>query len=1039
MAAANVQVVELAPREMIWAREFKISRQNAPATVDDLVELRSPLTPHLTTQLPFWAKVSFKMTIVIHNPNPWGDEEVEDVLPAYGGYDLLQPAPWKVSPNGDPDRRMAAMISAARQKLEIHLERARFRGSRDIIGHIEAIYLLVAPSGEMARLPGPAVAEDRPVGAKIHEMPEGLGNKRGVWNPQNEDTQCFQWCVRAHMAGIESWSSNDRKKAAKKVRDRRFYLDGYAPAPNRPAKGAQVRLNDFGLDFSTLPTDRGVVWTDIDAFEAANHGKMVRGPTVEDAPIQILLLRVVNHFMLIFNFNNFCSNRSAELDGSRRLTTQVFACHRCGGSFKSAETLVARQEKPCSRDPAKRFSPIRMPNVSKNEHRLRYKAGNSAELAPLVLFADLETWTEEAPNVQVQEISHGIQRNVASAAFMAVTRNGFEVDQADKIFVTHAEIGEHRFAVVERFLRKSLALAKSYKAWAEQTNVMAKPTDLQWRHHQEAVRCERCNIAFREGDSRRMKVCHHRHGTGEYLEALCATCNKGIRQPPCVPVFFHNGGSFDFGFLIRAIAYLRGGGSTGQPQEVMVEDEQLPATEDLDEEADFSKLTFQVLFKSGEKLLQFRFGNLVFRDSMNFYKQGLGDLISELKKTAPQGNASAVFPHVALTHPDLNEDRLTEERRRRLWLHFASDKDAEGWRDCPMEVWQAAPVWSRQCYDSKLDPDTQQARRKKDEAYQLLVETAAIMGWRTFREMHDAYLVMDLALSDVMEAFRGAFFRRFRVDALQYITLPGAAFDAMLLKSTVHRPINLIVEEEIYRVVRRSVMGGLSCIFQPYAKANHPGLDDFDSRQPQSYILPLDVNSMYPGLMTHPLPCDSGEMIALPQSQEERFAWLEAMLDGIDFQARDEEECYLVVIDFDFPAEYHDQLDWAPPARMKVTKDMLGEHSLRIAAENGCDLRGSEKLVPYLGRHIEEDVDAKRLQFMQEVMRARVRKIHAAIKFRCSKALAPWMQWCYDERIRLKKAGHPIEAEAVKLAMNSIYGKLIQNVEGYRSAGVHTD
>ena len=185
--------------------------------------------------------------------------------------------------------------------------------------------------------------------------------------------------------------------------------------------------------------------------------------------------------------------------------------------------------------------------------------------------------------------------------------------------------------------------------------------------------------------------------------------------------------------------------------------------------------------------------------------------------------------------------------------------------------------------------------------------------------------------------------------------------------------------------------------------------------------------------------CDSGKFIALPASQGERLAWMEELLDKVDFQAQNEAECYLLVTDYDFPAKFHDQLDWAPPARMKITRDMLGDHSLRIAEANKCDVAGSEKLVPFLGLHVEEEVDAKRLKFMIQVMNARVHKIHAAIKFRCSKALAPWMQWCYDERIRLKKTGQPIEAEAIKLAMNSIYGKLIQNVETYRSAGVHTN
>ena len=356
---------------------------------------------------------------------------------------------------------------------------------------------------------------DRAVGAKVHNMPEGLVGKRGVWNPQNSDSRCFQWCIRAHMADIASWGTNSRKKAAERLSDPRFFED-YGPVqPGRPSKDLQKQLSDFGLDFSALPTDRKFF-----------QREMVRGPTVENAPIQILLLRMESHYALIYDFSLFCSNRSAELDGSRRLTSHVFACHRCGGSFKSNETL-ADQEKPCSRDPAKRFTPIRMPDVTKST--------SFATKPPLVFYADLETWAEEAPNVQVQELSHGLQRNVASAAFLAVERGGFELGQEEKSFLTHAEVGEHQFAVVERFLGKSLALAKRYVEWTKRTNVMPRPTDLQWTRHQAALRCERCNIRFQDGNPKRLKVCHHRHGTGEYLEALCATCNKGIRQPPCVP------------------------------------------------------------------------------------------------------------------------------------------------------------------------------------------------------------------------------------------------------------------------------------------------------------------------------------------------------------------------------------------------------------------------------------------------------------------------------------------------------------------------
>ncbi|CAE7912902.1 unnamed protein product, partial [Symbiodinium necroappetens] len=61
-----------------------------------------------------------------------------------------------------------------------------------------------------------------------------------------------------------------------------------------------------------------------------------------------------------------------------------------------------------------------------------------------------------------------------------------------------------------------------------------------------------------------------------------------------------------------------------------------------------------------------------------------------------------------------------------------------------------------------------------------------------------------------MEQFRTAFFERFRLDPMQYVTLPGAAWAAMLKRDNV--------------------------------EAN----EELDP----SHIVSLDVNSMYPAVMT---------------------------------------------------------------------------------------------------------------------------------------------------------------------------------------------
>ena len=144
-------------------------------------------------------------------------------------------------------------------------------------------------------------------------------------------------------------------------------------------------------------------------------------------------------------------------------------------------------------------------------------------------------------------------------------------------------------------------------------------------------------------------------------------------------------------------------------------------------------------------------------------------------------------------------------------------------------------------------------------------------------------------------------------------------------------------------------MGGLSCIFQPYAAANNPRLsgDLYDPDQDCSDILYLDVNSMYPAV-SQPLPVNGGAVHELPEDSEERLRWLDGLLAGVDCRSENEDSCHLLVVDYDFPPERRDDLDWAPPAKMTVPEELLSEHTRNIAKQN--DLRPSkvEKLVPFL-------------------------------------------------------------------------------------------
>ena len=197
-----------------------------------------------------------------------------------------------------------------------------------------------------------------------------------------------------------------------------------------------------------------------------------------------------------------------------------------------------------------------------------------------------------------------------------------------------------------------------------------------------------------------------------------------------------------------------------------------------------------------------------------------------------------LFPLMASLHPELQlrtptgsppQRRPLKQRRTHCELEQAWDCIL---RKLPMpfehfcgaEAWEMPAVWEQHCYDSVLAGKAVSA-----EDHRLAVNTANVMGWETFREFHDCYLHTDvLALADVMESYRDSFQAQSGLDPIHYVTLPGAAWDAMLRHSARETPIHLITDEQAYKDVRASVMGGLSCIFQPFAQANNPELGEED-------------------------------------------------------------------------------------------------------------------------------------------------------------------------------------------------------------------
>ena len=716
--------------------------------IESLREAQPHLQHLLNNQLRFLVKVVARVRLAETVVDPDTEEASERYTDVW-----IPLGPWPVSPLARTDERFRRYIlREADSRLQFALQESNY--AEDIRKRVVGVRTLIVLAGTAAltaNIPAPAgLPRD---GGCYQQLPEHLRfGEQGVWNPKNmHDHRCFEYCIRAHVADVGRWSAEERKQAAL-LKGLPFFDE---PAPK--GRGAALRdfrkMVDIGLDFSVLPTTH-VSFEDIDNFEGSNPDKVgvfvyepmsvewsvlgpstvrpLREPSVEKPyEHEVILLVFRNHYSLIYNFSQTSSLRSKHLpDEMRKQTCCWHTCPRCQRNMKTEESLKQHLRRGlCNASPEERSA---RPNIrlaaSEEEAKLHshYKPASSAEWAELVVTADFEVFQENALKDQDGNVI-AKQHEVASTCYLAKGRCGYEVPEKHLLRLDRCKMEDRPFDVITRFLRNLLDLAFDHLEWCRNVNLSPffKPGELE--SFNQADSCKACGAQF---GAATQKVLHHRHGTGEFLAALCTGCNSSIRRRKVVPVFFHNGGGFDFHYLIRAIAHLR-----QEEPEIKKEDsddeaegvteeelERLIALDDCDEEPDYEwkKVKFSVLVKSGERYLQVRLGPLVFLDSCNIFPASLDALIADLRST--EKDPAEAFPLLAKRHPLFANAELFKEEARlahpvfaKMWKKNCTFYREQVWnlllQKLPMpfermagpECWEMDPVMpDRSCYNSRL-------------------------------------------------------------------------------------------------------------------------------------------------------------------------------------------------------------------------------------------------------------------------------------------------------------------------------------------------
>ena len=779
-------------------------------------------------------------------------------------------------------------MAAIRTKFELALERSRFT-DWTVVG-ITAAYLLTAPSQQLADMPAPPPPNE--AGGCWKELPETLAKKKAIWNPQNEDHRCFMWCVLAHCLGVEGLTWQERKRTVSCSGS--FFYCEMTRCGRRPV-GWQPALADVGVDFSGLPTDRPVGFDDIEAFEL-RAGRVEVFVFVWQQTLwadgleyyHVLQQRalsgtgVVQHTVLLLLHSGHYS-----LTGAGRQAGADPGSHAHQHRRKRG-VQVPEVHGPLHREGLLAAAP-RLPVLSRDSRAHLESAAVRAREEPAALQGQ-GLRRARAPDVLrgPQGLQHARPDGPHSAMRLRATR-GAEAE-------AHApQRDSDKYHAVRAMLNDLLKLADHYLTWRRRPVSMTRREELE---HRAATHCRECLTSFETAE----KKLHHCHGTGQYLGALCHSCNIAAQTPKTIPVVFHNGGGYDFHFLLRYIdglscqqgaarrarrgqrrrghrergrrkrareAHAHGQGRAkgqGQGQGRAKAPHRLVRAI---KQGDYSHLCLRVLYKSGEKCLQMSWGPTSSLASM------IDDLRACTHKQLPE-----LFPLMASLHPELQLRTPTDSppQRRPLKQRRTHCELEQAWdcilRKLPMpfehfcgaEAWEMPAVWEQHCYDSVLAGKAVSA-----EDHRLAVNTANVMGWETFREFHrrPGPGGRDGELPGLLPGAVGARPHPLRHAARGRLGRHAAALGLRDSHSPHHRRAGLQGRAGLRHGRAELHLPALHSSQQP--RAGRGGLQPRGARQ---LDLVLGLQRHVPGRNDAPMSNGPCVAVALPEDNAARLSWL---------------------------------------------------------------------------------------------------------------------------------------------------------------------
>lgn len=429
---------------------------------------------------------------------------------------------------------------------------------------------------------------------------ENVPNVNSLINVPSKDEKCFLYCV--------AWFLNRTTKMDQ--------LDDIVKTFNISGLKFPVSLRDI----KKFTQQNSFLNLCVNIFFVENRKifPLMTGVGRGILPVNLLMVPVhcskndnrpaTNHFMAIKNLDSFLT-KTYQKNG-RKSYYKTFYCSKC---LKSFQNKRQRDEhvKNCEQT-GERKELVPSPGketISFEKHENKFKRD-------LVGYLDFECELRETINkctschtvrCKCDESYTRNEQEHKPICFSFVLLNKCGELLEEKSFVGHQAADEF----IEYILDIEKKWIRSYLNTSIDMNSMSKT---EMSSFERAENCYMCGKCFTSTDT---KVRDHDHSDGSFLGAAHNSCNLRRRRQKKVNIYIHNGASYDFQFIVKAM-FRR-------------------------------KLEVYILPHNSEKFRMIKFNSFILLDSLAFLQASLSQLADDLQTS---GHSYDILKQSDITHSD---------------------------------------------------------------------------------------------------------------------------------------------------------------------------------------------------------------------------------------------------------------------------------------------------------------------------------------------------------------------------------------------------